>query len=81
MQSQDHTRLVLSRGAATPRSPGGGLALADLGGDEGKGRPLRECPGEANEGDEDGGAGGGVDDEGEGHAGGEEEVGEEPGAA
>lgn len=81
MQSQYDTRLVLSRGATTPGSAGGGLALADLGRDEGEGRPLRERPGKADEGDEDGGASGGRDDEGEGHAGGEEEVGEEPGAA
>lgn len=68
-------------GTQAQRVAAEGVAFGDLGGDEGEGGPERQSPGDADDGDEDGGRGRGVDEEGEGHAGGEEEVGEEPGAA
>lgn len=78
MQAEHDAGLVLVGPACLP---GLGVALGDLGRDEGEGGPEGHGPAEARDADHDGGAGRGVDGERGRHAEGEEEVGEEPGAA
>ena len=58
-----------------------GVAFAYLGRDESEGRPVRHCPRDTDERDQDGGAGGGGDEESGPSQQGEEGVGKEPGAA
>lgn len=77
VQAEHDAGLVLVGPAGLP---GLGVALGDLGGDEREGGPEGHGPAEARDADHDGGAGRGVDDECGGHAEGEKEVREKPGA-